>query len=674
MDFTYSEKVQALQKQLNDFMQTHVYPVEQTYRDALAGAENPWTTPPILEDLKQKAQAEGLWNLFYPKAHSDGDALTNLEYAPLAEIMGRVIWAPEVFNCNAPDTGNMETLILYGTEQQKERWLKPLLAGEIRSGFCMTEPDVASSDATNIACSMVREGNDYLINGRKWFTTGGMRDNCEILIVMGKTDPDNPDRHRQQSMLLVPRGTPGVEIVRYVHSFGYNDAPFGEAEIHFDNVRVPAENILLGEGRGFEIAQGRLGPGPHSPLHASDWLRTARPGAGMPAGGRTGHLRQENQPAPVGTGRYFHGLLQNRTGAPVDPAGGGPHGQTRATRRPAILSRPSRLPRRVMACEVIDDAIQMHGAAGVTEDFFLAEAYNYARQIRLADGPDQVHMMSPGQADHSALFMKAFNQAKLNAYLERHVDGFRGLIDAEKFPGGQSNPTWLLSAASGRYVLRSKPPGLLLKSAHAVDREFRVIKALAETDVPVARALHLCEDEGVTGAMFYVMSYEEGRIFWDPALPEIGREVRSDYHRELIRVLAAIHEVDIDAAGLADFGRPGNYYERQISRWSKQYKASETTRIEPMDTLMDWLPANLPAADGKNGLIHGDYRIDNVIFHPAEARALAVIDWGTVHAGASVIGPGLLLHVPAVAPRGRCQGSGRERSQYPGRPRGAGHY
>ena len=223
--------------------------------------------------------------------------------------------------------------------------------------------------------------------------------------------------------------------------------------------------------------------------------------------------------------------------------------------------------------------------------------------------------------------MKAFSQAKLNAYLERHVDGFRGLIDAEKFPGGQSNPTWLLSAASGRYVLRSKPPGLLLKSAHAVDREFRVIKALAETDVPVARALHLCEDEGVTGAMFYVMSYEEGRIFWDPALPEIGREVRSDYHRELIRVLAAIHEVDIDAAGLADFGRPGNYYERQISRWSKQYKASETTRIEPMDTLMDWLPANLPAADGKNGLIHGDFRIDNVIFHPAEARALAVIDW-----------------------------------------------
>lgn len=223
--------------------------------------------------------------------------------------------------------------------------------------------------------------------------------------------------------------------------------------------------------------------------------------------------------------------------------------------------------------------------------------------------------------------MEALNQARLNSYLEHHVDGFRGLGKAEKFPGGQSNPTWLLNAASGRYVLRSKPPGLLLKSAHAVDREFRVISALADTGVPVAQALHLCEDEDVTGTMFYVMSYVEGRIFWDPALLEIGREQRTGYHRELLRVLAAIHEVDINAIGLADYGRSGNYYERQISRWTKQYKASETGRIEAMDTLMDWLPANLPADDGNNGLIHGDFRIDNVIFHPAEACALAIIDW-----------------------------------------------
>ena len=396
MDFTYSEKVQALQERLNDFMQAHVYPVEQDYREALASAANPWTTPPILEDLKQKARAQGLWNLFYPKAHSDGDALTNLEYAPLAEIMGRVIWAPEVFNCNAPDTGNMETLILYGTEQQKERWLKPLLAGEIRSGFCMTEPDVASSDATNIACSMVREGNDYLINGRKWFTTGGMRDNCEILIVMGKTDPDNPDRHRQQSMILVPRGTPGVEIVRYVHSFGYNDAPFGEAEIRFDNVRVPAENILLGEGRGFEIAQGRLGPGR---IHHCMRLIGCAQRALELACGRVerratfGRKISQHQSVREDISRAYCKIEQARLLTLLAADRMDKFGNKEA--RDLIAAIKITAP--VMACEVIDDAIQMHGAAGVTEDFFLAEAYNYARQIRLADGPDQVHMMSLGK-------------------------------------------------------------------------------------------------------------------------------------------------------------------------------------------------------------------------------------------------------------------------------------
>ena len=223
--------------------------------------------------------------------------------------------------------------------------------------------------------------------------------------------------------------------------------------------------------------------------------------------------------------------------------------------------------------------------------------------------------------------IEALDLVKLSAYLEYHIEGFRGTVNADKFSGGQSNPTWLLSAASGRYVLRSKPLGRLLKSAHAVDREFRVIHALAKTNVPVARALHLCEDEDVIGSMFYVMSYEDGRIFWDPALPAVNKEERADYHYELIRVLSAIHEVDIDAVGLTDYGRPGNYYERQISRWTKQYKAAETTRIEPMDTLMDWLPANLPEDDGQNSLIHGDYRFDNIIFHPAEPRALAVIDW-----------------------------------------------
>ena len=396
MDFTYSEKVRALQKRLTDFMDARVYPAEKTYRDYMASADNPWTTPPVLEDLKQKARAAGLWNLFYPKSHAGEDALTNLEYAPLAEIMGRVTWAAEAFNCNAPDTGNMETLILYGTEQQKERWLKPLLAGEIRSGFAMTEPDIASSDATNISCSIAREDDEYVINGRKWFTTGAMRDNCEILIVMGKTDPDNPDRHKQQSMILVPIKTAGVKVVRHMHSFGYNDAPFGEPEIHFDNVRVPADNILLGEGRGFEIAQGRLGPGRiHHCMRLVGCAQRALELACRRVEARAtfGKKISQHQSVREDISRAYCKIEQARLLTLLAADRMDKYGNKVA--RDLIAAIKITAP--VMACEVIDDAIQMHGAAGLTEDFFLAEAYNYARQIRLADGPDQVHMMSLGK-------------------------------------------------------------------------------------------------------------------------------------------------------------------------------------------------------------------------------------------------------------------------------------
>jgi len=259
VDFEYSNKVNDLRERVQAFMDEHVYPNEQAMQEHLATTDNPWVTPPLMEELKVKARDAGLWNLFLPGEYGAG--LNNLEYAPLAEIMGWVMWSSEAFNCMAPDTGNMETLVLYGTDEQKERWLRPLLAGEIRSAFAMTEPFVASSDATNIESSIVRDGDEYVINGRKWFTTGAMRETCELLIFMGKTDPDNPNRHTQQSMILVPKNTAGVEIVANCDTFGYNDAPFGEPEIQFTDVRVPASNILLGEGRGFEIAQGRLGPG-----------------------------------------------------------------------------------------------------------------------------------------------------------------------------------------------------------------------------------------------------------------------------------------------------------------------------------------------------------------------------------------------------------------------------
>src|SRR5438874_8517898 len=258
MDFDHSARVKALQKKLDDFMAEFIYPNEPTYRHQTT-TEDRWRPPPIVDELKEKARSAGLWNLFLPESDY-GAGLTNLEYAPLCEIMGRSWIAPEAFNCNAPDTGNMEVLVRSGSAEQKRQWLEPLLAGKIRSAFAMTEPDVASSDATNIDASIVRDSDHYVINGRKWWTTGGPDPRCKILIFMGKTDAANPDRHRQQSMILIPIDTPGVRLVRVLRVFGYDDAPHGHAEFDFDNVRVPAGNLLLGEGRGFEIAQGRLGP------------------------------------------------------------------------------------------------------------------------------------------------------------------------------------------------------------------------------------------------------------------------------------------------------------------------------------------------------------------------------------------------------------------------------
>jgi len=260
MNFSASKKSAVLKERLEKFMDQHIYPAEQDYSQYIHSTDNPWQTPPIIEELKIKAKEAELWNLFLPVQHYQS-GLSNVDYAPLAEIMGRVIWAPMVFNCNAPDTGNMEVFMNYGSDAHKQQWLEPLLNGEIRSSFAMTEPDVASSDATNVQCSIVRDGDEYIINGRKWFITGIMHEACKIIIVMGKTDPDNPNRHLQQSQILVPKDTPGVKIIRPLTTLGYLGAPLGEAEIVFDNVRVPAENLLLGEGRGFEIAQGRLGPG-----------------------------------------------------------------------------------------------------------------------------------------------------------------------------------------------------------------------------------------------------------------------------------------------------------------------------------------------------------------------------------------------------------------------------
>jgi acyl-CoA dehydrogenase len=387
MDFDPSPRVQALARRLEAFMDRHVYPNARRYEEEIGRGER-WEPLALVEDLKEEARAADLWNLFLPGEHGAG--LTNLEYAPLCEIMGRVEWAPEVFNCSAPDTGNMEVLERYGTEAQKREWLGPLLEGRIRSAFAMTEPGVASSDATNIECRIERQGNDYVINGHKWWATGAPDRRCRILIVMGKTDPANPDRHRQQSMILVPRDTPGVTVVRALPVFGFDHAPNGHGEVTFENVRVPASNLLLGEGRGFEIAQGRLGPGRiHHCMRAIGQAEVAlekmcrrtrsRVAFGRPISEQTVTMERIAE-ARIAIDQAR--LLVLKAADRMDKAG-----NKAAAAEIAMI----KVAAPAMLCRVLDLVIQAHGAAGVTDVAGLAAAYANARTLRIVDGPDEVH-------------------------------------------------------------------------------------------------------------------------------------------------------------------------------------------------------------------------------------------------------------------------------------------
>ena len=387
MVFEFSPASIELQKKLKAFMDKHIYPNEEEYFHQVNQGDR-WDVVPLIETLKQKAKAENLWNLFLPESEY-GAGLTNLEYAPLCEIMGRVAWASEVFNCSAPDTGNMETLVRYGSEEQKEKWLRPLLAGEIRSAFCMTEPRVASSDARNIEASIVRDGDEYVINGRKWWSSGAGDPRCKIFIFMGKTDPEGTP-YKQQSMILVPRDAPGVTIERMLPVFGYDSAPHGHGEILFKDVRVPVANILLGEGRGFEIAQGRLGPGRiHHCMRTIGVAERAlaemcrrvksRVAFGRPLA-EMGQIRQDiaKSRCEIDQAR----LLTLHAAHRMDTVGN-------KVARTEIAEIKVVAPN--MALNVIDRAIQAHGGMGVCNDTWLAAAYAHIRTLRLADGPDEVH-------------------------------------------------------------------------------------------------------------------------------------------------------------------------------------------------------------------------------------------------------------------------------------------
>ena len=397
--YEFSQKSNKLREQLLAFMDENIYPNEEEYARQLNSAENRFATVPLMEELKQKARADGLWNLFVPESHQeycDHGGLSFFDYAPLAEIMGRVIWSSEVFNCNAPDTGNMEVFMNYATKAQQDEWLQPLLAGEIRSSYAMTEPQVASSDATNVQLSIKKEGNEWVLNGRKWFITNAMYERTKIFIVMGKSDPDNANRHLQQSQVLVPKNTPGISIIRPLTTLGYDDAPIGHAEIVFENVRVPLENILLGEGRGFEIAQGRLGPGRmHHCMRLIGAAQRSLELACQRVNSRTtfGRLISKHQSIREEISKSFSEiemarLLVLKTSHKID---------TQGVQESIDMIAATKTTIPLLVQTVIDRCMQMHGAGGLTEDYMMAEGFNYARWCRQADGPDQVHQMALGK-------------------------------------------------------------------------------------------------------------------------------------------------------------------------------------------------------------------------------------------------------------------------------------
>ncbi len=649
MDFAPSTAARQTLERLTPFMNEHVFPAEAEYHRQLGhsgGDWRRWRQPAIMESLKQKARAAGLWNLFLPGTAHGGAGLSNADYAPLAEVMGRSFIAPEVFNCNAPDTGNMEVLAQYGTPAQQDAWLHQLLDGTIRSAFCMTEPDVASSDATNMAATAIVEGDQVVLNGVKWWSTGLGHPNCRLLIFMGVTDP-NADKHQRHSMVLVPIDASGVEIGRMLPVFGGFDEPSGHGEVSFRNARVPRENILLGAGRGFEIAQGRLGPGRiHHCMRALGAAERAlelmcqraigRVAFGQPLARLGGNNdRIANARMAIEQAR----LLTLKAAWMMDTVGA-----------KGAMSEISQIKVVVpqVACDVIDEAIQMYGGAGVSDDFPLASLYAYARVLRIVDGPDAVHRALVGKLElrkHLKAAVKpsplldaagavregeSLNGEAIAAFLQREVGGLSGQPAIAQFPGGASNLTYLLKYPERELVLRRPPFGHKAKSAHDVGREARIMASLKPVYPCVPAVVATCSDPAVLGCDFYVMERIAGVIPRRDLPAELNLDAAATRQLclNVIDKLIELHLVDWRAAKLESVGKGEGYVQRQIDGWTDRYRKAKTPDVGDCERVIAWLHQKLPAQDIATCVIHNDFRLDNVVLNPTKPlEIIGVLDW-----------------------------------------------
>jgi acyl-CoA dehydrogenase len=683
MDFAMDARSAELAERMRSFLDEYVYPAEPVLAAQSAAAEDRWAAPKIIAELQAAAREAGLWNLFLTGPHGAG--LTNLQYAPLAELMGRSpLLAPVATNCAAPDTGNMELLAEFGTPDQKRRWLRPLLDAKIRSAFCMTEPGVSSSDATNVALKIDRCADGYRLTGPKWWASGALHPQCELLVVLGRTDPDG-ERHRQHSILLVPRNARGVRVRCALTVFGYSDeAAGGHALVDFDNVLVPADHLLGTQGAGFTMAQARLAGGR---IHHCMRL------IGMAERGLELMCRRLSVRTAFGSELADSDLQRSRVArarVAIDQVrllvlntawlldAHGPDG-VKAEIHAVKIAAPQ------MATQVIDMAIQAHGAAGLDAALPLATLWSHARALRIADGPDEVHLRALGRRELASQLRRSKPESPADAAQRRSPratttysrDGARHMhsqttesaisvqlacwfartlpnlgepLTAAVLAGGRSNLTYRLDFPASTVVLRRPPAATLLHTAHDMHREYTVLSRVAGGAIPVPRPLAFCDDPDVIGAPFFVMEHIAGHVLRDTdAAAAMSPQANAQLSGELADTLANIHRIDRQAAGLDGFGRPKGFMQRQLLRWHKQWNTclpalSDSGRIATAaDRAVRRLKARLPR-NGVTGLLHGDFRPDNAIIRADRTPMIAaILDWEMSTLGDPLADLGLTL-------------------------------